>query len=215
MTAHEIHLSTRVSERMPPMRYRADITAGSLKVAESRLIADLLLRDVTAAEWIAAIETDNVLQARSPATGKRLARLIRQRLETMDAGLWHLVRDGSSSVATHACLAAAVKHSKLLGDFLDTVVRAELRAFAASLSPRVWDEYLQACAERDPKVANWNPSTIVRLRSTVFQILAQAGYVENTRSLSLRRVHIASEVLRYLRERDERYVLRCIQVGHE
>jgi hypothetical protein len=33
------------------------------------------------------------------------------------------VRDGTSTVASHALLAAAIKQSPLLGDFLDLVVR--------------------------------------------------------------------------------------------
>ena len=37
----------------------------------------------------------------------------------------------------------------------------------------------------------WNESTRRRLRSSVFQTLAQAGYIENTRSLKLQNVHIA------------------------
>ncbi len=59
----------------------------------------------------------------------------------------------------------------------------------------------------------WNKSTIDRLRSTVFQILAQAGYIESTRTLKLQSNHIATEVLRNLRDHDERYVLRCIEVA--
>jgi hypothetical protein len=43
------------------MRYRADITAGSLKIAESRIIADLLLREVNEKEWKDAISKHNVL----------------------------------------------------------------------------------------------------------------------------------------------------------
>src|SRR5690348_7739746 len=111
------------------MRYSADITAGSLKVPESRIVARLLLDGVSGPAWKDAIERENVLQARSPATAKRLARLIRLRLETMDADLWKLVRDGTGPVATHAALAAAVKHSPLLGDFLDLVVRDQFRSF--------------------------------------------------------------------------------------
>jgi len=61
-------------------RYRADITAGSLKIAESRVVADLLLRGVDEAVWKQAIIRDNILKARNPATAIRLARLIRQRL---------------------------------------------------------------------------------------------------------------------------------------
>jgi hypothetical protein len=47
-------------------RYRADITAGSLKVTESRRIADLLLHEVDADGWTDAIVKRNVLQARTP-----------------------------------------------------------------------------------------------------------------------------------------------------
>ncbi len=48
------------------VRYKADITAGALKLPESRLIADLLLRQVDAEGWKDAIVTKNVLQARNP-----------------------------------------------------------------------------------------------------------------------------------------------------
>ncbi len=195
------------------MRYHTDLTAGSLKVAESRIIADLLLSGSDAQGWRTAIFDDNVLQARSPMTAKRLRTLIRRRLEPMGSGLWLLVRDGSALVATHACLAAAVKRSFLLGDFMDLVLREQYRLFAPSLAPKLWDDFIEACRGRDPEMPVWSPATIERLRSSVFQSLEQAGYVDSTRALNLRTVHVAPEVLSYLRERDEHYVLRCIQVA--
>ena len=195
------------------MRYRTDITAGSLKVTESRVIADLLLQSMDEDGWRRALYVDNVLQARSPRTAKRLRSLIRSRLEPMGPDLWTLVRDGSQPVATHACLAAAVKQSYLLGDFLDLVVRQQYRVFAATLSTKLWEDYLQSCRGRDPEMPAWSPSTIARLRSSVFQILEQAGYVESTRTLKLQSVHIAREVLGHLRAQNEHYVLRCIEVA--
>jgi hypothetical protein len=72
---------------------------GSLKLPESRLIANLLLRQVNAEGWRDAIVTKNVLRARNPATARRLTRLIRGRLETMGPNLWKLVRDGNGGVA--------------------------------------------------------------------------------------------------------------------
>ena len=194
------------------MRYKADITAGSLKVSESRIIADLLLRGTDKQGWQEAILDRNVLQARTEETARRIARLVRGRLETMEADLWKLVRDGTGEVATHAVLAAAIKHSPLLGDFLDLVVREHYRVFSTTLSNRCWEEYLDDCRGRDPDMPIWNESTRNRLRSTVFQILAQAGYIENTRSRKLQTVHIASQVLQYLQGHNEQYVLRCIQV---
>lgn len=195
------------------MRYRADITAGSLKVPESRVIADLLLRGVDQAGWRKAVYDQNVLQARSAKTAKRLRTLIRSRLETMTDDLWRLVRDGTGDVATHACLAAAVKHSHLVGDFLDLVVRDQYRMYADALSRKLWAEYIEDCRGRDPEMPEWSQSTVDRLRSSVFQILAEAGYVANTRKLKLQTVHIAKPVLRYLQNQNEQYVLRCIQVG--
>lgn len=194
------------------MRYKADITAGSLKVHESRIIADLLLRGVNAKDWEKAILKDNILQARTVATAVRLGRLIRKRLELMKPELWRLVRDGTSAVAIHAVLAAAVKHSPLLGDFLDLVVREQYRVFTKILSNKLWEDYLDDCRGRDPDMPVWKESTRKRLRSSVFQILAQTGYIENSRSKKLQTVFIASQVLRYLEKHHEHYVLRCIQV---
>ena len=195
------------------VRYKADITAGALKLPESRLIADLLLRHVDAEGWKDAIVTKNVLQARNPATARRLNRLIRGRLEMMGSDLWKLVRDGKGTVAAHAVFAAAVKHSPLLGDFLEIVVADQYRLFSPALSPKLFADYLEGCRERDTEMPQWNETTRKRLRSSVFQMLAQAGYIENTRSLRLQTVHIAEQVLRYLKANKEDYVLRCIQVA--
>jgi len=154
-----------------------------------------------------------VLQAQNPETARRLARLIRDRLEPLGPELWRLVRDGNNTVATQALMASAIKHSPLLGDFLDLTVREQYRLFSPALTRRLWDEYLDGCRERDPEMPKWNESTRRRLRSSVFQTLAQVGFVEDTKGLKLRPVHFAPEVLRYLQDHKEEYVLRCIQVA--
>jgi hypothetical protein len=195
------------------VRYKADITAGSLKLPESRIIADLLLCHVDAEGWKDAIVKKNVLQARSPATARRLTKLVRGRLETMRPDLWKLVRDGKGTVAIHAVFAAAVKQSPLLGDFLEIIVGEQYRLFSTALSNIMFTDYLEGCRERDPEMPQWNETTRRRLRSSVFQMLAQVGYIENTRSLKLQTVHVADQVLRYLKANQEGYVLRCIQVS--
>jgi len=195
------------------MRYSADLTAGSLKVRESRIIADLLLRAVSDDEWEEAIYGKNLLQTRSPATAKRLTRLIRNRLELMGPDLWQLVREGSGTVATHAVLAAAVKHSHLLGDFLDTVVREQLRVFNETVPKNLFDEFLQDCRGREPDMPEFTQTTLKKLQTTVYHILVQAGYLSDTRVLRLQNMHIATPVIGYLEEQGEDYVLRCIQVS--
>lgn len=198
---------------MADVQYRGDIIAGALMVPESRVVADLLLRHVSAAEWQDAIVTQNVLKSRRRKMATRVARLIRGRLETMDTALVKMVRDGKGTVATHATLAAAVKHSRLLGDFLLLIVGEQYRQFGQRLSNKLWDDYLDECMERDRTMPQWSESTRGRLRSSVFQSLAQAGYIENTRTLKLQTVHVSEQVLHYLRAHHEDYVLQCIQVA--
>ena len=201
-----------MKDRADLTRYHADITAGSLKISESRIIADLLLRNLDEGQWKAAIYEDNVLQARTAKTASRLTLLLRGRLESMESGLWRLVRDGSFVIATHACLSVAIKHSALLGDFMDSVLREQYRLLSSKLSPALWQRYIDDCHSRDPEMPIWAESTVDRLRSTVFQILAQGGYIDSTRGMNLQTVHIARDVLDYLKTHQERYVLRCIEV---
>lgn len=199
----------------PPVipKYQANLTGGSLKVAESRIVAGLLLQGGRPEDWRKAIQTENLLKAKTPGTAKRLGRLIRDRLSPMPPEILQLIRDGAGDVATHAVLAAAIRHSPLLGDFMDLVLRDHYRRFSKVLTYKAWDDYLEECRGRDPEMPQWSDSTVQRLRSSVFQILAQAGFVQNTRSLALLRPHISDQVIACLKLNREDYVLRCITVG--
>lgn len=77
----------------------------------------------------------------------------------------------------------------------------------------MFSDYLDGCRERDPLMPDWTEATRLRVRSSVFQMLAQAGYIENTRSLKLQSVHVADPVVRCLKANREDYVLRCLQVA--
>lgn len=176
-------------------------------------MAGLLLKGISKDAWDHALVEQNVLQARNTRSALRIGRLVRQRLELMKPDLWRLVRDGSGPVATHAVFAAAIKHSPLLGDFLDLVVREEFRVFKTTLPRRLFDDYLYNCRGRDPEMPEFNESTRRKLQTTVYHILVQAGFLTDNRTLQLQRVFIAEPVVAYLERNHERYVLRCMRVG--
>jgi hypothetical protein len=194
-------------------RYKADIAGGALKLQESRIVAGLLLDGVTDTEWKDAIEVANVLQKRSPGTAKRQSSLMRLRLEMMKPEIWELVRDGSKIVATHALFAAAIKHSTLLGDFLDLMVRNQFRMFRQDLPRKLWMDFIEKCHDREPNMPEWRESTTNKLGDTVYRILAEVGYLLDNKKYILQPVRISSEVMTYLRDNEEDYVLRCIQVS--
>ncbi len=194
-------------------RYRSDIVAGALMLPESRIIAEFVLRGDDASALTDAVVGNNLLMMRGRSRAMRVTRLIRSRLQVLPLELVRLVRDSSGDIATYALLAGVIKQSPLFGDFLALTVEEQFRQFGRSLSNRLWDDYLEGCRARDPLMAEWNEEFRARLRSSVFQTLAQAGYIENTRTLKLQPVHVPTVVLQCLAENRENYVLRCIQVG--
>lgn len=194
------------------VRYTATISSTPLRLRESRIVADLLLQGLDEAAWKHAILEDNVLQVDSAIAVVRSANIIRARLQPLGAGLWEMVRDGNQHLATQAVFAGAVHHSKLLGDFMDITLREQRALFAPRLELRHWNEYIDGCRGRDPDMPHWSDSTIAKLRSIVFSMLAEAEYLENTRSRRIQNVFVDVQLAAHLRDRGERYVLRCMEV---
>lgn len=139
--------------------YKGNIVAGSLLIRESQIIARLLLDNVDDQAWHQAIVIENVLQKRSPETAKRQTRLIKERLTLMEAECWKLIVQGTSDVLIQALLAASIKHSPLLGDFMSTVVKSHWQVFKKRISARDWQDYLEMCSQVDPNIQNWTDAT--------------------------------------------------------
>lgn len=194
------------------MIYTATISSTALRIRETRIVADLLLQGVSDDAWKDAVLQQNVLQMGRPVTIIRSSNIIRARLKPLGDGLWRMVRDGGRGLAVQAAFAGAVKHSRLLGDFMDITMREQRALFAKNLENRMWNEYIAGCRGRDPDMPHWSDATVAKLRSMVFAMLAEAEYLKDTRSLLLQSVFVDTELVDYLRDRGETYVLRCMQV---
>ncbi len=181
-------------------------------MADSRIVAGLLLDGASRADWRHAIVTENCLQMRSRQAATKIANVLRSRLQLMEPPLWEMVRDGSYRLAQQACFAAAIKRSRLLGDYVDLTVRDLYHQFAPRLTTADWHDYLEDCRGRDPVMPLWSACTIQALRRIVHGMLAQIGYVDDPKTLRLQAVHIDRMLLRYLEGEGERYVVRCITV---
>ncbi len=164
--------------------YNAEISAGSLMLPESRHIARLLLQHPTEEEWDLAIRSTNLLQ-KKPATARRQARLIRNRLSTLDDDGLNLVADGDGELSSQVLLAAAARHSLLLSDFLKDVYGSDLRRLERTLSHRQWEAFLVECAHRDAVVDTWAATTRKKLFQVIVRILAEAKYLDTARHMGL------------------------------
>ena len=178
---------------------------------ESRRIAAFLLTKPDDGAWRHAIEVENILQKNTPATARRQARLIRRRLLTLDAAGWQMIAQRDQEVAVQMLLAAAVKHSPLLGDFLRQVYADRQRRLEVTLNPSDWPGFLAECAHRDPAVASWSVSTQAKLFQVIVRILTESKYLASPQSMKLTPPDLHPEVRHYLSQRHETYVLQCLE----
>jgi len=182
---------------------------------ESRVVAGLLLKGADGVAWDKAVRIENVLQKSSPATAVRQARLIRFRLETMDRSIWASIKDGDKEVATQLLFAAAIKHSELLKDFLREVAADHVRRLEDKLSLNDWERFLSDCEARDPNVHSWSESTRKKLLQVIVRILAEARYLESTRSLRLLPLHLSAVSKSALTAAGEGALIKIMELQHE
>ncbi len=197
---------------MPSSRYKGDIVAGSLLVKESRMVADILIQGYTGGGLYEKILKDNILQKRSLVTAKRQARLIWDRLLPFDQDFRLMVRDGTHEQATQALLCAAIKHSRLLGDFIRQVIHTQITIYKTSVSTRDWDQFFEQCELTQPSLAAWSASTRNKVRQIVFRMLAEAKIIDSTRSKNLLPFSVMPDVRTLLHDRNEDYVLHCLEI---
>ncbi|NLO72420.1 MAG: DUF1819 family protein [Porphyromonadaceae bacterium] len=193
--------------------YQGDLAGGSLQVRESRVVAELLLQNASEADWQQAIMTDNRLQKRSPATARRVAQALRKRLELLEAPFWQALLNGDDELATQVALCSALERNLLLVEFMETVVSDAYITQAATLDAWQWDDFLQDRVHRDPAIADWTTSSKKKMGQVALRILAEVGYLKNTRSLQLQHVLIRPEVRTLLEDSYRHRILACLRIS--
>jgi hypothetical protein len=191
--------------------YNAELSRGSLLPLESKRIATLLLTGPDDKAWAHAIEIENILQKNTVFTANRQANLIRKRLMTLDATGWNLIIKADSEVTNQLLFAAAIMQSKLLGDFMFSVYANRQRKLEMSIAPSNWEDFLTDCSHLDPTVANWNDSTKLKIYRCIKRILVEAKYIVDRDSMSISPRALHPVVKKYLLDRDEAYVIDCLE----
>jgi hypothetical protein len=198
---------------MQSFSYDSDLVGGSLMVRESRVIADLLLQGATAEQWHAAIQQQNMLQKRSPASAKRVAQAIRKRLERLDTPFWRALRDGDDELATQVAFCAALERNLLLVEFIETILKDAFVTRAEVLESYHWAEFLEDRSHRDPALDSWTESSKKKMGQVVLRMLAEVGLLESTRNLKLQNLIIRSEVRRLLDDSYRNRIKACLEVS--
>lgn len=198
---------------MRQFQYDSDLLGGSLQVRESRIIADLLLRDASPAEWDQEIQQDNLLQKRSAASAKRVAQALRKRLERLEAPFWRAIRDGDDDLASQLAFCAALERNLLLVEFIETVVHDAFLTRASVLEPYHWNEFLDERSHRDPSIASWTESSRKKMAQNVYRMLAEVGLLQSTRTMKLKHMLVRPEARTLLQDSYRTRIKACLEVS--
>ncbi len=193
-------------------RYNAEIVAGALIPSESRIIAQLTLDSVSKEQLKHLLTIENILQKRSPATAIRAAELIKKRFALVNEDLLRIIATGSRQALMQALLVAAIKHNRLIGDFLLRVIKQKWRLFETKLKPIDWENFLLECEQTDETVLQWKVTTREKLGQVVKKCLVEAGFLESATNPTITPVLLLPEIKTYLLENNEDYVLECMSV---
>lgn len=198
---------------MSDFSYDSDLVGGSLMVRENRIVAELLLAGGSKEDWEQAVVVENRLQKRATATARRLAQSIRKRLERMEPEFWRALRDGDDNLATQVAFCAALERNLLLVEFMERVVNDAYVTHAEKLEVYQWDDFLEDCAHRDPAIYDWTVKSKKKMGQVVFRMLAEMGYLKNTRSLELQNVIIRPEIKVMLTDNYKQRLLDCMNIS--
>ncbi|MBN3791442.1 DUF1819 family protein [Burkholderia sp. Ac-20353] len=198
---------------MQTFTYDSDLIGGSLQVRECRIIADLLLRGASPEQWRQAIEQQNLLQKRSPASAKRIAQALRKRLERLDAPFWRAIRDGDEELATQVAFCAALERNLLLVEFIEAVLKDAFVTRAEVLEPYYWGDFLEDRSHRDPTIETWAESSRKKMGQVIYRMLAEVGLLRSTHSMKLQHLLVRAEVRALLEDSYRQRIKACLEVS--
>ncbi len=159
----------------PASRYALSFTSGALLMREAVIVAPLYLRVHDSSKVRAVIEQENLLQARTVASGRRFAREVTQRLAVLTDDEIELLIDATATERGHLLWAAACRRYDLIGEFAEEVVRERFLLLASTLTYEDFDSFVRGKALWHTELDEVKDSTLRKLRSNVFRMLNEAG----------------------------------------
>ena len=127
----------------PAARYALSFTSGALLMREAVITAPLYLRERDWSRVRALIADDNLLQARTAASGSRLAREVAQRLAVLTDDEIELLIEAAATERGHLLWAAACRRYDLIGEFAEEVVRERFLLLTPTLSYEDFDSFVR------------------------------------------------------------------------
>ncbi|MDD2502610.1 MAG: DUF1819 family protein, partial [Clostridia bacterium] len=113
----------------------------------------------------------------------------------------------SADVAKQICLYAMMKQSRLVWDFMLTVIGEKYRLKDTTFGKMDLNVFFMRLQEQDDAVAAWSNSTITRIKQILTKVLVENEYLDNTKSDHLNPVWLNPTLENAIRESGEEVAL--------
>lgn len=171
--------------------YIASLTREPFLFYEMRTTAKLLTSGLSDEDAVAQITADNLFQYPTEKSIARMAKACIKRLQAMeDADLIHAIATQPTEIAKQICLYALMKQSRLVWEFMLTVIGEKYRSKDSSFGRIDLNTYFIRLQEQDDTVASWSEGTITKLKQVLAKILVETEYLDDVRADHLNPVYL-------------------------
>ena len=171
--------------------YIASLTREPFLFYEMRTTAKLLTSGLSTEDTVAQIVTENLFQYPTEKSITRMAKACVKRLQVMkDADLIHAIATQPTEIAKQICLYAMMKQSRLVWEFMLTVIGEKYRLKDNSFGRIDLNTYFIRLQEQDDTVASWSEGTITKLKQVLAKILVETEYLDDVRADHLNPVYL-------------------------
>lgn len=171
--------------------YKASLTREQFLFYEMRTTARLLIQGQSENEILSQIVRKNLYQYPTEKTVKKVAQACLRRLNGLnDASLVSAIATYPTDAAKQICLYAMMIDSRLVWEFMMTVIAEKYRLKDTSFGKIDINTYFMRLQEQDDTVAGWSVSTIERIKQILIKILVENDYLDNAKSTHLNPVLI-------------------------
>ena len=171
--------------------YIASLTREPFLFYEMRTTAKLLTSGLSAEDAVAQITVENLFQYPTEKSIARMAKACVKRLQVMkDADLIHAIATQPTEIAKQICLYALMKQSRLVWEFMLTVIGEKYRSKDSSFGRIDLNTYFIRLQEQDDTVASWSEGTITKLKQVLAKILVETEYLDDVRANHLNPVYL-------------------------
>lgn len=169
--------------------YIASLTREPFMFYEMKITAKLLEEGLSEEEAIEKIFKENLYQYPTERSLKMRARACIKRLNALgDEELVSWIINRPLDISRQVCLYAMMKQSRLIWEFMITVIGEKYRTRNFSYSRMDLNVFFTRLQEQNDIVASWSDSTIEKLKSVFGSLLKENGYIDKTSSKRLNEV---------------------------